>query len=91
MNKVFVLLALVFVLGSCSSIKTIHSIELPRNSNNKIHQDHVDLIINDRVEKTIDINIYWHTSSPTISLELKRDILKYWNSAVSDEYAIDIS
>ena len=55
MNKVFVLLALVFVLGSCSSIKTIHSIELPRNSNNKIQQDHVDLIINDRVEKTIDI------------------------------------
>lgn len=44
-----------------------------------------------KIKKTIDVNIYWHTSSPNISLELKKDILKYWNSAVSEEYAIDIS
>ena len=44
-----------------------------------------------KIRKTIDINVYWNTSSPNISMELKRDILKYWNSAVSEEYAIDIS
>jgi len=55
MNKFFNLLVLILVLNSCSSIKTIHTLDAKKDSNNKIDFDHVDFKMTDGNEKSIEV------------------------------------